>query len=88
MASFTGGAAVNSAAGQKASATGRYMIKVTGQNARESIVGMAIRMSGHGLFWNEKVPSNIWYKAHQIPKLKCLPFRLAVVFAQTIEARY
>ena len=31
--------------------------------------------------------SNLWYKAHQIPKLKCSSSRLAVVFAQPIEAR-
>ena len=31
--------------------------------------------------------SNIWYKAHQIPKLICFSSRLAVVFTQSIEAR-
>ena len=25
---------------------------------------------------------------HQIPKLKCFPYRLAVVFAQYIEAKF
>ena len=30
--------------------------------------------------------SNLLYKLHQIPKLKCFSFRLAVVFAQSIEA--
>ena len=29
----------------------------------------------------------IWYKVHQIPKLKCLSPRLAVVFMQSVEAR-
>ena len=33
------------------------------------------------------VPWNIWYKSHQIPKLKCFPSCLAIVFAQSIEAR-
>ena len=36
--------------------------------------------SGQGL------PSNLWYKAHKITKLKCFSSRLAVVFAQSIEA--
>ena len=34
-----------------------------------------------------KIPSNLLYKAHQIPKLNCFPFRLAAVFALSIEAR-
>ena len=29
----------------------------------------------------------IWYKTHQIPKLKCFSSRLAAVFAQSIETR-
>ena len=33
-----------------------------------------------------KVPSNLWYKVHQIPKLECFS-HLAVVFTQSIEAR-
>ena len=33
------------------------------------------------------IPSNHWYKVHQIPKLQCLSSRLSVVFAQSIEAR-
>ena len=33
------------------------------------------------------LPSNLQYKAHQIPKLKCFLSSLAVVFAQSIEAR-
>ena len=32
------------------------------------------------------IPSNLWYKLHQIPKLKCFSSHLAVVFAQSIEA--
>ena len=32
------------------------------------------------------IPSNLWYSACQIPKLKCFSSRLAVVFAQSIEA--
>ena len=32
------------------------------------------------------LPSNLWYRAQQIPKLKCFSFLLAVVFAQSIEA--
>ena len=31
--------------------------------------------------------SNLWYKAHQLPKLKCFSSPLAVVFVQSIEAR-
>ena len=31
--------------------------------------------------------SNLYYKLHQIQKLKCFSCRLAVVFAQSIEAR-
>ena len=33
------------------------------------------------------IPSNLLYKSHQIPKLKCFSSRLAVVFVQSIEAR-
>ena len=33
------------------------------------------------------LPSNLQYKAHQYTKLQCLSSRLAVVFAQSIEAR-
>ena len=33
------------------------------------------------------LPSNLWYKPHQISKLKCFLSRLAVVFAQSIEAK-
>ena len=35
----------------------------------------------------EKVPSNLKYKTHQITKLKYFSSRFAVVFAQSIEAR-
>ena len=31
--------------------------------------------------------SSLQYKAHQIPKLECFVFGLALVFAQAIEAR-
>ena len=31
--------------------------------------------------------SNLWYKVHQIPRLKCFSSYLAVVIAQSIEAR-
>ena len=34
------------------------------------------------------IPSNIWYKTHQIPKLKNFSSCLAVAFAQSIEARW
>ena len=34
------------------------------------------------------VPSNLHYKVHQIPKLKCFSSHLAVAFAQSTEARY
>ena len=33
------------------------------------------------------LPSNLWYKAYQILKLKCFSPRLADVFVQSIEAR-
>ena len=33
------------------------------------------------------ITHSIWYKMHQIPKLKCLSPRLAVVFMQSVEAR-
>ena len=31
------------------------------------------------------IPPNFWYKAHQIPKLKCFTSRLAVVFAHQLK---
>ena len=34
-----------------------------------------------------KITSNLLYKAHQIPNLKCFSSRLAAVFVQSIEAR-
>ena len=34
-----------------------------------------------------KLPSNFWYKSHQIPKRNCYSFRLAFAFALSIEAR-
>ena len=34
-----------------------------------------------------KLLLNLKYKEHQIPKLKCFLFRLAVVSVQSIEAR-
>ena len=33
------------------------------------------------------LPSNLYYKVNKISKLKCYSSRLAVVFAQSIEAR-
>ena len=33
---------------------------------------------------HNNVPSNLWYKVNQIPKLKCLLSHFAVVFAQSI----
>ena len=35
----------------------------------------------------KKLSSNLYYKPHQIPKLKCCSSHLSVVFAQSIEAR-
>ena len=35
----------------------------------------------------KRLPQNLLYKSHPIRKLKCLSSRLAVVFAQSIEAR-
>ena len=32
------------------------------------------------------VPSNLWYRSHQIPSLKCFSSRHAVLSAQSIEA--
>ena len=34
-----------------------------------------------------KLQSNLWYKSHQIPKLKCFLPSLVVAFAQYVEAR-
>ena len=34
------------------------------------------------------IPSNLWYKRHQIQNLKCFSSRLAVDFAQSTEARF
>ena len=31
------------------------------------------------------IPSNLYYKTHQIPKLKCFSSCLVVVFVQSIE---
>ena len=45
---------------------------------------MSQGISSHG--WD--LPSNIYYKPHQIPKLKCFLSCLAIVFAQSIEARW
>ena len=33
------------------------------------------------------LPSNLLYKPKPIPKLKCFSYRLAVVFAKSIETR-
>ena len=33
-----------------------------------------------------ELPSNLWYKMHQIPKPKCFSFCLKIAFAQSIEA--
>ena len=38
-------------------------------------------------YCNNGMPQNLQYKLHQIPELKCFSCRLAVVFAQSIEAR-
>ena len=35
----------------------------------------------------QEVQSNLWYKVHPVQKCKCFSLRLAVVFAQSIEAR-
>ena len=37
--------------------------------------------------WKIWLPSNLWYKSYQIPKLKCFSSRLPVVLAQCIEIR-
>ena len=34
------------------------------------------------------VPSNLWYKSHFMPKRKCFSSCVAIVFAQSIEAKY
>ena len=34
-----------------------------------------------------KLPENLFFKSHQISKLKCFSSPLAVVFGQSIEAR-
>ena len=37
---------------------------------------------------NINLPWNLYYKTHQISKLKCFSSRIAFVFAQSIEAMY
>ena len=37
--------------------------------------------------WSIILPSNIYYKSHQIPKCKCFSSRLAVAFVQPMETR-
>ena len=44
-----------------------------------------ITRRGYPKFW--AIPSNLWYYPHLNPKFKCSSHRLAVVIAQTIEAR-
>ena len=39
------------------------------------------------LMKQKNIPSNLKYKLHLIQKLRCFLSRLAVVFAQSIEAR-
>ena len=34
------------------------------------------------------IPSNLKYKSHQISKLQCFSYHLAVVFSQSIEAKF
>ena len=34
------------------------------------------------------LPSNLWYRTHQIPNFNCFLSRLVYVFAQSIEAKY
>ena len=46
-----------------------------------------IRRTKCHLIEEQDMPSNLLYKAHQIPKLKCFFSHLAVIFAQSIEAR-
>ena len=41
----------------------------------------------HGLR-QRNIQPDLWYKTHQIPKLICFSFRFAVIFVQSIEARY
>ena len=59
----------------------------------KSLVKWALAMmlesrSPGSLYWLVKeMLSNLWYKVHQIPKLKYLSCRPAVVFVQCIEAR-
>ena len=63
------------------------------------ILDLSIDNSSHDIRWllqmhmwapqmhSIHIPSKLLYKSHQIPKLKCFSPRLAVVFAQSIEAR-
>ena len=46
---------------------------------------MVIQNKTNQTKWNH-VPSNFWYKTHQISKLKCFSSPLEVVFSQAIEA--
>ena len=47
-----------------------------------------IKENWHHILLNRLILLNLQYKAHQIPKLKCFSYRIAVVLAQSIEARY
>ena len=64
-------------------------------NSGRWVPGFASKAVSNGL-WNNfilwiivshDIPSDLKYKAHEIYKLKCVSSRLAVVFAQSIEAR-
>ena len=53
-------------------------------------IWVVILMSALWNIWtqlNLVLQANLWYKAHQIPKLKCFSSRLADVFAHSIEVR-
>ena len=50
------------------------------------LLGMTLN-NLHPMFSCPGLLSNLWYKAHQIPKLWCFSSRLTVVFAQSIETR-
>ena len=78
---------------------GLYMRYESCVHPRESVFDTVCALKDHSQSMEEhirllekvrleiKLLSNLLYKLHQIPKLKCFSSRLAVVSARTIEAR-
>ena len=72
----------------------RRWVNLRQQSGNDSIetVGIHYSMVQHNTILHDthielEVTSNLSYKVHQIPRLKCFLSRLAVVFSQSIETR-